>query len=159
MRADTWAFVRPETIENQAWEGQLPPTEVLTRLQYDARAGIQRVRDGEWFELESGIGYGIARMGEQIVRGSRRGRFEDLFRAAVMDVVQTLWDRLHECPFCHAVFLRLGKRKYCSPACASRTHWEAFKARRKSRDHHREYTRRARKRTGSNVKVKARKRA
>jgi hypothetical protein len=154
MRADVWAFTRPEIIEHKSWGSEnLPTAEVLAALQTDARAGIQSVRDGEWFDLEKGIGYGIALMGDRIVRGSRRGTFEDLFRDKVMDTVQTYWERLQECPRCHGVFLKIGKQKYCSPTCARRTHWDAFKARRHDRDHHREYERRAKKRLGPNVKV------
>ena len=141
MRADLWAFVRPEIVLNKSWgdDEWLPPIKMLEALQREARAGIQRVRAGDWFELEQGIGYGIARLGNQIIRGSRRGTFEDLFRAAVMDTVQVFWDRLRECPRCHSIVLKVGKQKYCSPTCASRAHWDAFKARRGTRDHHREY--------------------
>lgn len=156
MRADLWAFVRPEILQNKSWDGDLPTAGILEALQRDARAGIRRVREGEWFELEAGIAYGIARMGNRIIRGSRRGTFEDLFRAAVMDTVQAFWPRLHECPRCHAIFVKVGKQKYCSPTCASRSHWDAFKARRGARDHHHEYERRAKKRLGPNVKVKRR---
>ncbi len=134
IRADLWAFVRPEIVENKSWDGDLPPVEIVEALQRDARAGIQRVREGAWFELEAGIGYGIARMGNHLVRGSRRGTFPDLFRAAVMDTVQAFWDRLHECAYCHAIFVKIGKQKYCSPTCGSRAHWAAFKARRSTRD-------------------------
>lgn len=159
MRADVWAFTRPEIIERTSWDSEsLPTAEILAALQEDARAGIQRVRDGDWFDLEKGISYGIALMGDRIVRGSRRGTFEDLFRAAVMDTVQTFWKQLCECPRCHGVFLKIGKQKYCSSTCARRTHWDAFKVRRSPRDHHGEYARRTRKRLGENVKVASRRR-
>jgi hypothetical protein len=154
MRADLWAFVRPEIIEDKSWGNEsLPTAEVLEAIQQDARAGIQRLREGEWFALERGIGYGIARFGDHIMRGGRRGTFEDLFRAAMIDTVQTLWERLRECPRCHAMFLKVGKQKYCSSICARRTHWDAFKERRPNRDHHTEYARRVQNRLGANVKV------
>ena len=152
MRADLWAFVRPEIVQNKSWDGFLPPVEIMGTLQRDALAGIQLVREGAWFELKDGIGYGIARMGSHIIRGTRRGSFQNLFLAAVMDTVQAFWDRLRECPQCHAIFLKVGKQKYCSPTCGSQAHWAAFKVRR-NRDHHREYARRAQKRLGPNVKV------
>ncbi|MBI2187319.1 MAG: hypothetical protein HYU37_09420 [Acidobacteria bacterium] len=155
MRADLWAFVRPEIVLNTSWgDEHLPPAETLEAFQRDARAGIQRVREGQWFTLEQGIGYGIARLGNQVVKGRRSGTFEDLFRAAVMDTVQAFWDRLYECPRCHAIFLKVGKQKYCSSTCASRAHWDAFKARRRARDHHLEYARRTQKRLGANAKVR-----
>ena len=142
-RADLWAFVRPELIEGDTWEGTLPPLDVVAALQRDAREGIHRIRKGDWFGLERGISYGIAILGRRIVRGERRGTFSDLFRAAVMDTVQTFWNRLHECPRCHEMFLKVGKRSYCSAVCASRAHWAAFKKRRGSRDHVHANTRKA----------------
>ena len=154
MRADLWAFVRPEIIEDKSWGSEyLPTADVLKALQQDARAGIQRVLKGEWFGLERGISYGIARFGEFIFRGNRRGTFEDLFRAAVMETVQTFQEQLYECPRCHAIFVKVGKQKYCSATCARRTHWDAFKERRPNRDHHREYARRVKNRLGAKVKV------
>ncbi len=156
MRADLWAFVRPEIVQNRSWDGFLPPVEIMETLQRDALAGIQLVREGKWFELEAGITYGIARMGNHIIRGSRRGTLQDLFRAAVIDTVQESWDRLRDCPHCHALFLKVGKQKYCSPTCAGRAHWDAFKARGSARDHHAEYTRRTRKRLGPKVRVRPR---
>lgn len=184
MRADAWAFVGPAILEDTmpaegvenlpaladaslhpvqrearaAIQAYLPTASSLEALQRDARAGIQRVREGDWFELERAIPYGIARQGNHIVRGAQRGAFRDLFLAAVMDTVQTSWSRLFECPRCHEIFLKVGKQKYCSPTCASRSHWDAFKARRSDRDHHLEYERRTKKRLGPNVKVKPRRR-
>jgi hypothetical protein len=156
MRADLWAFVGPEIVENPSWDGNLPTVDVLETLQRVARAGIQRVREGEWFELEAGIKYGIALAGDRVIRGNQRGTFDDLFRAAVMETLQGYWHRLPECPRCHAIFVKVGKQKYCSPTCASRAHWDAFKARRRARDHHSEYERRVKKRLGPNVKAKPR---
>ena len=155
MRADVWAFTNPEILEPPpSWGSKsLPTAEFLAALQEDARAGIQRVRDGDWFELEKGIRYGIARMEDRVVRGSRRGTFEDLFRAAVMDTVQAFWQQLYECPRCHGVFLKIGKQRYCSLTCGRRTHWDAFKARRSPRDHHGEYERRVKRRLGAKVAV------
>jgi hypothetical protein len=154
MRADVWVFVRPEIVVKSWGDERLPPKEMLEALQRDAREGIQHVREGGWFALEAGITYGIARLGERIIRGARRGTFEDLFRAAAMDTLQAYWDRLYECPRCHALFVKVGKQKYCSPTCASRAHWEKFKMRRKARDHRREYARRTQKRLGGAAKVK-----
>jgi hypothetical protein len=154
MRADVWAFTDPEIIEDSSWGSEsLPPPEVLAALQTDAHAGIQRIRDGDWFELEKGIRYGIALMGDRIVRGSRRGSCEDLFREKVMEILQASWAQLRECPRCHGVFLKIGKQKYCSSTCAQRTHWDAYKAGRPPRDHHGEYESRTRRRLGPNVKV------
>lgn len=157
LRADLFALVSADLLVGKGADSDpMPPLKILETLQafqQDARDGIERVRKGQWFELEDGIGYGIARMGNHIVRGNRRGSFRDLFRAAVMELVQSSWSQLHECPRCRAVFLKVGKQKYCSPACASRTHWDAFKARRPARDHHNEYANQTKKRTGPNVKV------
>ena len=156
MRANAWAFVRPEIVE-LSWTGdELPPLNTLTAAQADLRAGLQRVVRGEWFELENGIRYGIARMGGRIIKGSYAGTFEDLFRAAAMETVQGFWSHLHECPRCHSIFLKVGKQKYCSSSCATRTHWDAFKARRPARDHHEEYVSRTKKRVGRNVRVQRR---
>jgi hypothetical protein len=130
MRADLWAFVRPERLGHPDWGAQpLPSLEQLLALQRDARAGIQRVRDGKWWELEDGIGYGIARMGTRLIKGARRGTLTNLFRDAVMETVLAFWPQLHTCARCHALFVKVGKQKYCSPACANRAHWERFKAR------------------------------
>ena len=159
---DLWRFVEAEIIEKASWnlrKDDLPPVKVLVALQTSARLGIQRVREGKWFSLKDGIRHGIARRGDSIVRGSRRGTFEDLFNAAVMDAVQAFWTRLHECPRCHQIFLKIGKQEYCTTLCASRTHWEAFKARRQPRDHRREYARRIRKQVGPNVKIAPRRRS
>ena len=79
MRADVWVFVQPEIVVKSWGDDQLPPKEKLEALQRDAQAGIRRVREGGWFELEVGIAYGIARLGNRIIKGSRRGTFEDLF--------------------------------------------------------------------------------
>jgi hypothetical protein len=151
MRADVWRFVRPEIIKNRSWGSEdLPPAAILAAIQQDAIAGIKLVREGEWWDLQEGIGYGIARMGERLIRGSRSGTFEDLFRAAAMDTVQTFWERLHECPRCHAMFLKVGKQKFCTPACASRAHTDAFRKRHPDRDHHAEHERRVKRRLGAN---------
>ena len=168
MRANLWAFVDPGEIKGQSWSTDprrpaerpnavsLPPIEVLEEMQQDARAGLQRLRENKWYVLEEGIGYGIACAGHHIVRIGRSGTFKDLFRAALMDTVQAVWGSLYECPRCHALFVKVGKQKYCSPTCGRRTHWDAFKERRAARDHHREYTGRVRKRLGGKVKVSAR---
>ena len=155
-RADVWAFTNPEIIEPPpSWGSErLPTAKSLAALQEDARAGYQRIKDGDWFELEKGIRYGIARMGDRVVRGNRRGTFEDLFRAAVMDIYQVFWHQILHCPRCRGLFLKLGKQMYCSPTCARRTHWDAFKKRRSPRDHHGEYKRRVKKRLGAKVSVK-----
>jgi hypothetical protein len=131
MRADLWAFIRPERLGYPDWrEEPLPSAEKLRDLQRDARAGLQRVLEGQWFELKHGIGYGIARMGGRLIKGVRRGTLEDLFRDAVMDAVLAFWPQLRTCARCREMFVKVGKQKYCSPACASRAHWERFKARR-----------------------------
>jgi len=156
-RADVLVFARPELLRG-CWstDDGLPPIELLETLQRDARAGIQCVRRGEWFELEAGIGYGVAIFGDRLIRGARRGTFKDLFLAAVIDTLQTSWNRLYECPQCHEIFLKVGKQKYCSSKCANRAHWQKFKAHRPSRDHHTEYVRRTRQRIGANVKINPR---
>ena len=182
MRADAAAFLGPAFVEGTtAAEGVenmpaladkslhpvhrkarakiqagLPSVEVLQQLQREARAGIQRVRDGDWWELEQAISYGIHRLGNDIARIPERGNFRELFLARAMDTVQTCWSRLHPCPRCHEMFLKVGKQKYCSQTCATQTHWEKFKAKRSARDHHIEYERRTKKRLGPNVKVKPR---
>jgi hypothetical protein len=155
MRADLSAFVRPEIVTGTSWadDSLLPTRDVLETLRQDARAGIQRVRNGEWFELEEGICYGICRIGDGVFRGQRRGSFADLFRAAVMEVVQSQWSRLRDCPRCHETFLKMGKQKFCSTTCASKASWDAFKTRRRARDSHQEHASRTRKRLGRNVKV------
>jgi hypothetical protein len=160
MRADLWAFVQPELVEpSPQWAREgLPPVEVLKGLQKSALAGIARVREDKWFMLETGIKWGVARMGNRLIRGSRTGSFDDLFLAAVMDVMQGFWDRLHRCPRCKGIFVKVGKRKFCSAGCARRAHWDAFKRRRAERDHTREYARRVQKRLGASVKVRIRSR-
>ena len=152
MRVDVWNFAQPDWLITTWGTEKFPPLETLKNLQADANAGLQRVDEGQWFELQQGISYGIARQGGRIVRGCRKGSLEDLFRADVMDIVQMFWEQLHKCPRCQARFLKVGKRKYCSLTCSSRVHWDAFKARRK-RDHHGEYVGRARKRTSPKVQV------
>ena len=159
VRADIWAFVRPEVIADASWAtGQLPPIELVMQLRDDARKGIRRVREGHWFELEHGIGYGIAKFGDRIFRGSRRGTFPDLFRAAVMDTLQDFWGRLRECPRCHELFLKVGKQKYCGPVCSRRANWDAFQGRRNERDYRREYEKRVQKRLGPKAKVRIKRR-
>lgn len=154
MQADLQAFARAEILtEGKSWPNNLPPIETLKMLQAEARAGIQKVIQGGWFPLEKGIVYGVSRWGKHILKGSRQATFEDHFRVEVMDTLQESWERLHACPHCHGVFLKVGKRKYCSKPCASRANWGNFKARRPARDHHGEYARRARKRTSPKVKV------
>ena len=184
MRADAQAFLGPafvegtmpaEGVENMpaladeslhpvhrearaVIQAQLPTVETLQQLQHEARAGIQRVRKGDWWELEHAISHGIHRLGNHIVRIPRRGTFRELFLAAAMDTVQTCWPDLRPCPRCDEIFLKVGKQKYCSPTCATRSHWDAFKGRRSDRNHHKEYERRTKKRLGPNVKVKPRRR-
>lgn len=87
-------------------------------------------------------------------RGQIQASPEDHFRASVIDVLEKFWDRLRPCPRCGATFLKTRKQKYCSPTCANRTHWDAFKARRSRRDYRGEYARRVKKRIGSNARVK-----
>ena len=161
MRSDLYAFVDPELIdpvENETWEGGLPSAQVLEEYQRDANEGFKQVRQGGWYLLERGITYGINRLGHRIIRGHKKGTFKDQFRAAAMEVIMANWDRLLSCPHCGAAFVKTGKRKYCSAICASRAHWDAFKVRRKARDHHQEYVGRVRKRLAPKVKVKARRR-
>ena len=157
MRVDAEAFARLELVTASSI-GELPDLALLETLQRDVQQGIQRLRDGEWFLLEEGIGYGIAQIGDHIMKGCRRGTFEDAFRASAMDVVEAFWDRLPVCPRCRTTFLKIGKQKYCSPICASRAHWEAFKTRHRVRNHHREYKRRVQKRLGAKVTIKPRRR-
>lgn len=155
-RANLRAFVRAELPED-GFGADLLPTEEATRgAQSIGRQGIQRVLAFEWFELEKGIAYGIARAGDQIIRGSTRGSFADLFRAAVMDVVQEYWDRLYDCPRCHSIFVKAGKQKYCSTRCMTAANWDRFKENRPVRDHRQEYLARVRKRLGSKVRVQRR---
>jgi hypothetical protein len=139
IRADSWAFVRPELVE-QSWEDDdRPPVGLLKTLQQTALDGIDRVIEGEWFHLEKGIAYGIAKMDNGIIRGSQRGRFEDLFQAAVMDIVQDHWQQLSKCPQCKHLFLKTGKRRFCSELCGNRAHYAKYQSRRGNRDHHEEY--------------------
>ena len=159
MRVDAVRFLdAADQIEGLPGTDGLPSAEQLAALQLDANEGLRRVLKGEWYHLEKGISHGVARMGDRLVRGRRSGSLSDLFRAAAMDVLQATWKRLHRCPKCSSIFLKVGKKKYCSPLCASRTHWERFKANRAHRDHHREYESRTRKRLGKHVKVGTRSR-
>ena len=186
MRADSRAFMGPAEVERTtpaagvenmpalldeslhpthregraAIQAQLPTVEMLQQVQREAREGIQRVREGKRFELEEGFRYGIARRGDHIYRTLPVGPFRVLFLAAVMDVVRTHWPRLRECPQCRALFLKSGKRKYCSTVCGNRAHWDAFvkaHADRSQRDHHQEYARRIQKKLGPKVKARRRK--
>lgn len=158
MCADLYAFIRPDLIDDSDWTGEYPPVEKLEQLQRDAREGIHRVEEGGSYRLDKGIGYGITKLAGRIVRDDRRGTLEDQFRAAVMEVVQAFWDRLRECGQCHGRFLKFGKQKYCSPSCASRARWNAFKARRRARDHRAEYAARVKKRFGQKAKLNIKRR-
>jgi hypothetical protein len=161
MRADLWAFVDPELVEreeDERWPEGMPDVAVLEALQRDAIEGIERLRKGDWWTLDKGISYGIAWVGDRFIRGSRRGTFKDLFRATAMEEIRAHGSRLRSCPRCSGIFLRIGKRKFCSAICANRAHWDAFKERRTPRDHQREYARRVRRALSPNVKISARKR-
>jgi hypothetical protein len=157
MRADLWRFVAAE-LYTKSWSADelLPPIDTLEQLQAIARDGIESVRRGDWFTLESGVGYGIAALRDRLIRGSRKGSFNDLFRAAVMDTLQANWHRVRACPRCGEIFLKLGKQKYCDAKCANRAHWATFKAKRPARNHHDEYVHRTQKRTGAKLKIKPR---
>jgi hypothetical protein len=141
-------------------EKGLPTIAALEVVQREARAGIERVRTGDWFETDSPMPWGIRRVGNRIARRYRGGDFRIRFLAAVMDVVQTCWPRLRQCPTCQKVFLKTGKRKYCSTVCANRAHWQAFlrtHGEHRRRDHHGEYARKTRKRLHPKVKPVRRK--
>jgi hypothetical protein len=155
VRANLYAFMSPEIVEleqGESWSDGMPDFQTAKELQLDGKDGLDRIRRGDWWALEKGISYGIHRTDKRLAKGRRKGTSKDFFRAAAMDTLQRFWSRLRACPRCKAIFLKTGKRKYCSPSCASRAHWEAFKERRAGRDHHREYTDRIRKRLG-NLKV------
>jgi hypothetical protein len=180
MRADAHAFLghvildpTPGDVESQpaVIDESLPPfyrhgqaviestgptAASLQAVQREARAGLQRVRDGEWFhvELEGPWRLSIVREGNRIIRLPRHGTFRMLFLAAAIDVVEQSWPQLRECPGCHTLFWKVGKQKFCTLACGSRTHWLAFKARRSARDYRREYNQTLRKRIGPVAKVK-----
>jgi hypothetical protein len=155
MRVDTWRFVQPELIDDWKDNG-LPTVETLEKLQVEANGGIRKIRKGDSWGLEKGISYEIVRFEDRLIIGSRRGNFDDLFRSAVMEILQRFWDRLRNCPQCSGLFLKIGKQKYCSQECASRAHWERFKSRHAGRDHQREYEQRIQKRLGPRVKIRHR---
>ena len=102
MCADAAAFAVPvhtlaEDTSGMLDENGRPTIASLEALQRNARAGIQRIREGDWFEIEPGMSWGFRRDGSQIVRMYRGGDFQVRFLAAVGDVVQRCWPRLREC--------------------------------------------------------------
>jgi hypothetical protein len=80
---------------------------------------------------------------------------EDVFLAAVGDVILANWGRVRVCAAddCERQFLPEDPRQiYCSPEHADRARWKKFAASR-VRDYAAEYERRQRKRVGAKVKI------
>jgi hypothetical protein len=48
---------------------------------------------------------------------------------------RALMARIIECPWCHTRFLKVGKRKFCTPKCSEKMGWQRFAAKRPQRDY------------------------
>lgn len=153
LAANLWAFVGPGMVRDARSREGVVPLVAMSSLAQAARDGIRRVTQGGWYELKEGVSYGIAQLGDGLVKGRQTGTFEDQFHAAVMDACLVFWDRLRDCPGCGTLFLRAGKQKFCSNTCSRRASWERFERHRGPRDHHKEYESRVRKKLGATVKV------
>ena len=57
----------------------------------------------------------------------------DAINQARRDFEATLAERVKGCPFCGVVFLKVHKRKYCSPRCTQKANWKAFIARKQAK--------------------------
>jgi len=127
----------------------------LVALQREAKERIKRVREGDYFDIERGLGWGWRRLGGRLVRHYRTRDFWLAFLATVGDTLEMAWKKLRECMHCKALFLRHGKLKFCSPACARRARWETYKQRHpdRQRDYREEYEQRVRQRLGPAVTV------
>jgi hypothetical protein len=166
MRRDAWQFVVEGTHtlvaptpgdgveEGTSSRDRLPNVSLLKAIQEEWRAGSEKLKKGKWWVLEQPTKYGIARVGERVIRGHYEGTFRDLFLATMLDLVQESWPILFACPRCGNPFVKIGKQQYCSAVCSRKTRWERFKLNRGSRDYRGEREQALRKRLGKNAKIK-----
>src|SRR5262249_51241711 len=109
--------------------------QALRDLQEAVRRGIRAVSDGRWGLGEGVPKDGIARWRSRVVRGCRVGGFRVLFQAIALDIVETHWSEMRECPWCRQWFLRKGKQAFCSPVCSQKSRWTRFASHRRPRDY------------------------
>ena len=160
LRMQAWAFMDPPEgaiveLDADLDDDRYPALSALRELQDTLRNGITMLQQGETWSLEQPITYGIVRVGNDIIRSHRQASFTALFGAAMLDAVQDAWPRLRECPRCGALFYKVGKRTYCSPACSRKTRWDTFKSKRGQRDNRTERAGAVKTRLGPKSKVKA----
>ena len=162
MRGDAYVFattisegaiIDQEAGDEVQSETQLPTPSRLEKLKEEVNSGIQRLKDDETWTLPSSTKYGVTREEDRIVRCDVQAPFRTLFHVAAMDVVQDYWSRLYMCAYCGSTFLKIGKKKYCSPNCSQTARWEKFKKSRPARDYRAERESAAKKRYGPNVKL------
>ena len=146
-----------ELVQVDGGRAWLPTVPALRGLQRELRAGLDTVYQGGWWKnppIESGMG----RAGMFLIQGRYKGRFHDLFLAALHAVVTAAWPHLHRCPRCDHEFLKRRKQKYCSPDCARQARWARFVAKRRPRDYHAERVRAVQHSIAPRVRVQRRQR-
>ena len=138
-------------------DGNYPPLRVgdlatLSELQQELIDGLDRFTRGYHWKIEGPSVVSVARAGDALTR-SYQGTFKQLFRVSMLDAFERCQTRLRRCS-CQRIFLRVGKQKYCSTACAQKTRWERYKPSRATRDYRAERENAIRKRTGANLRIR-----
>jgi hypothetical protein len=120
-------------------------------------SGIRALRrDGVWR-----VDQPLARLLVLSPNGRLTTRYEgpdvEMFLARAADLITEHWHLVRACPVCPKLFVRRGRRIYCSTACSQKAQWEKFLAKhpKRERDYQSEHARRIKRRSGQ-TRIKTR---